>query len=394
MRGIFYFMGFLASGQTVEQQQQNQANFQLGMNIGVEQIRQQQAATNALKQVQMANEAEAQRQLAVRQSINEERAYEANLRLEGVKTKSAADFTRYIAKIGIDNVTRSGDTLLRSFEQFTKHPEIYDESTISGYNKAQLQIGSILGKAQGAIGMLKPGDGFDITPYTEGLNSIPVPPTKFSQAYTDYLESKTYKNNATGDKLEKGSSAGASKSLSGYVGAIGEYQTAKNTLSSSMLHMDQAKIDESRKKGVNPFGPEQTALDAARNNAAKFGNQLGMELSTAQGDAGVIYRNLKKKGINPLDPEQADRIGSELYTLYDRVAKTDADKESIARYAPIFTGKPIDAYKPFSGVTPGGWGAPSLYMAPGASTSTASNPSPMGMTPPPAPEDNSEEDTE
>lgn len=361
-------MGFLTSGLTEAQQAENQQNFQIGLNIGVQQAQQQVHAQAALAQMQAQQQAEAQRQQDNIALQNDAKKYMADQRLQGIQDKSAADFASKRASDSTRYISTIAGRAMSGLDQYIKHPDVYSPKTIKQANDQANQILGITADFDQAVAGMKPGDDINYTPFSSKLAQLQSVEPEFSDEYKAKIASGIGLNDAkiagTG-AYAKGRgdnginpSTGLPQVFSDWQSDASGYHAANQSFGKRKIEIDAADKYSALANMEDPLKFERGTVEKSNRDAEQSGIAAMTAAEQDDGEVGRMYRYLRKKGIQSFTPSTIDQVGSELGKIYSQ-QQDDRGRNAVARQSLIFTARPIDDFIPKTTSqpwVPGGWG--------------------------------------
>lgn len=355
-------MGFLSSPLTESRQAAVQNSFALGLQMADATIRQNQAAANEMKQAQEQQAFQWQMYQKQQADTLAYRRELANERLQMATQKNAADLTERQVTAGIANITKSGDTLMRVYDDIIANKQgMYDPSTVAQADNLIREIQRITALGIQSISGVKPGEKVDITPTLQALGELPKIDYKFDPTYIKTKESEAAAKTAyAGSLTGKNAPEKEPDWIGGYSDALAGYQTAKQSLENRKNNIDAYIKQKAEINGYDPFAPEARAVGAAKIPVSQWASAARRALQNDNSDMGDIYKVLTQQGFDPFDPDNADNVGKTLYKYTRMPQVDDAYRKSIDKFSTIVTGRSTSAFAP---LTPIGIG-PATYYAP------------------------------
>ena len=324
--------------------------FRLG--LAAEQSRQQAAADQASHEhdILVQQQAEAQRQLLVRQLANEEHAYEAQLKAKDIAAQQADKFTENMRAAAAALVNHKEQNAERFYAPLANDPK-YSPATHTAIASYFNQVGNAGESLLTSLATLKPGESPDVAGYLAKIGSIQTPTIDFDPDYTNYLRSQTDKNKAETKKaLSKTGHGGGTSSSSS---ALSNYQDAMLKLNEAHTMLSQNKndpdLDVARAvaitKGVDPDMFEKKQAYDATVAAKQWGLVAYQQFRknpniVSDPYARSVAEKLVNDGVNPWDPDAIPTVSKTIKNQYDQQDNPDARRRlSDAHY--YFTGSQI-----------------------------------------------------
>lgn len=350
-------MGFLTSPIAQEAQNRADRNYQIGLQLGVQQANQNAAAADAIKRFQVQQQAEMQRQLAVKQQESDARLVELKQKADATKELKSYDFTRYTAAEGLKGLERGAGNLTRLFQRVYQHPEEYKDEALQSVSRYANDLNNVLGEASTAVASLKPGDAFDPTPYSTKLGLLKPPDISLRPEYIDRQnaltaesQSRTYKN-YLGQTGKAGQAA--TTPLEDYQDALANYQVSAAQLAERAATIDPNQRQMAVANGHDPFAPERKAVETSNVQANQWGRGVRSWLYGPNGDPELrkVTDYLEKQGAEPWNPLTVDKVGKQLFQLSQKPGAKKEDIDALNNTSYTMTGRPLRA-----------WGAPPVQM--------------------------------
>lgn len=369
-------MGFLSSPLTESRQAAVQNSFALGLQMADATIRQNQAAAEQMK---AAEQQHLWAQQAYQQQKADTLAYRkelANERLKEATEKSAEDLTKAQISAGITSITRSGDTMMRTYDDIIANKQgMYSPSTVAQADDLIRKIQRTTALGIQSLAGVKPGEKVDITPTLQALGDLPKINYEYDPSFLEERKANTAAKTAyAGSLTGKNTPEKEPDWIAGVSDSMAAYRSAQQSLADRQNNIDADVKSNAQLNGRDPFAPEVRAVATARIPVTQWGAAARRALQNDNSNLGDTYRALVQQGIDPFDPDSAGQVGPALYKmsqdprlsgadpkLWKSLKWTDEDTQQVRgdidKFSTIITGKPASSFAP---VTPMGLTIPGI----------------------------------